>query len=262
MPHALRRILAQEGLLSVRKASDSILGYLGVKDELTNDYGDDLTLTLDGSTVNYTVRSWGRIGGIDSFHGAGPREVSQRLKSPADGVSVVNTIRSILKNRKHIYLSSELAKPSEFLWKTPYFQTSLKLKGLSSGKAQAAIDSWNMDRTLWEAKYLKPVVKPTGGPFLIDPSTPFKDVLEQVQAQGFGIKMARDLSRYELVAMIVDARRIKQLLLMFEASSDSKKRGTDDSGWEFFQFNFGGRTIEVGKAYIDYSSRWVLRDRK
>ncbi len=254
---SLRKILAQEGL--IKTSSGPKIGSLSVKDGY---YGDALYVYLEGNKVRLVVTSWAQIGGMDSMFGASKPEHAEERVVSASGKAVVDAIKMMMKNPKHIFLKN-LGKPSEFLWDLGFGwgeADGIKpIKGLSAEKAQAVIDSYNMPIDTWKALYVKPEAKPSGGPFVIGPSTPFKEVLQQVEAQGFKTKPSRNY-RGKVVAMLLDARRIKQLLLLFEASADTKKKGQDENGWEFFRFDFGGRKIEVGREYIDYANRWAIRD--
>ena len=243
-----------------KTSSGSQIGYLYAAE---GHYGDALYVYLEGNKARLVVTSWAQIGGMDSMFGASKPEQAEERVVPASGKAIVAAIKMMMKNPKHIFLKS-YGKPSEFKWYLGFgdwaeYNNGIKpIEGLSAAKAQAVVDSYNMPIDTWKAQYLKPEVKPSGGPFVIGPSTPFKEVLQQVEAQGFKTKPARNY-RGKVVTMLSDARRIKQLLLLLEASADAKKKGQDENGWELFQFDFGGRKIEVGREYIDYANRWAIK---
>jgi len=228
-----------------RQARTVTLGYAS---RSSGNYGSEISLKLDlaGSQVFFELSKWSQIGGMDSLHGAGKPDVTPKGSVAANGRDVVSKLRSLMK--EDIWLAGY--KISEFQWKTGF---SKKIQGLTLTKAQAAIDSWSMDRAEWEAKWEKPVVRPSGGPFSFDRSTTMQDMAAQLAAQGFATKPARLLSMKGGTKLVLqNGRQMKQLYKMLEASADSVQKTATRDGWDLFKFNFGGQEIHLAKENYGY----------
>ena len=128
-----------------------------------------------------------------------------------------------------------------------------------------ALDAWSMDREVWEATYMKPKAKPTGGPFTFDKSTTMRDVKDQLATQGFTLERSRvyavDSDRRKGLMILKEGRAYKKLIKLMEASADSMRKGRDHNGWDAFTFDFGGKKITVGKTYFVYpinGNKWSV----
>jgi hypothetical protein len=242
-------------------ASQKLLGYIASTD-LSGDWGDRLQVYLEGSKVRLRAESWSRVGGIDSSHGAAPPEVRVDLSVPAEPRALLNGIKSVLKDRRLLWLNK--AKLKDFLWYLPF--SGPKLKGLSAGIVTQALDAWSMSKEVWEATYLKPVAKPTGGPFSFDSSSTMKEISEQLKAQGHPLIKTRAVPggwnlRHAL--MLEDGRAYKKLLSLLEASADSSRKTSTSDGHDLFVFDFGGKKINVGKIGFGYpinGTKWAVWD--
>jgi hypothetical protein len=151
---SLRKILAEEGL--IKTSSGSQIGYLHASD---GHYGDALQVYLEGNKARLVVTSWAQLGGTDSMFGASKPEEAEERIVPASGKAVVDAVKMMMKNPKHIYLGI-YGKPSEFQWELGFgrwaeYDGIKPIKGLSAAKAQAAIDSYNMPMDTWKTLYVK-----------------------------------------------------------------------------------------------------------
>jgi hypothetical protein len=261
----LREILAAEGLIPQGKtAYDQMLGRIS-NSSMDNHYGDEMILYLRGGKVDIIVKEWAQIGGMDSLHGAGPREEVARKTVKAEPRALVAAIKALMKAQKAHYLNS--AKPSTFHWYLPW--SSKGIKGLSLKTAAAALDGWSMSKDVWEATHLAPPkAKPTGGPFTFDRTTKMKDIKAQFAAAGYllerhprAVPSSSWGSDRAGAVLLKNGRAWSKVTKLMEASANSMKKWRDDQGWDMYTFDFGGKKITMGKIYYGYpvnGNRWSL----
>lgn len=231
---------------------------LGFATESSGNYGSTLSLRLDPATqkVFFTLSKWSQIGGMDSLHGAGKADDTEKGSVDAVGREVALTLRSLLKADN--WLSRY--KISDFKWQ---LGNGKKLQGITVAKAQAAIDSWSMGRDEWEAKWEKPVVKPSGGPFSFSRGTTLRELSSQLDAAGFATTPTEagtyGKSRKKLV--LKNGRQWRALQKALEASADSLRKSTNQDGWDLLTYDFGGQKIVMVKSYLGYpvnGMAWTL----
>lgn len=254
---AMARSVASRATCASRK---NHLGHI-YNSDISGHWGDELTLTMKGGRVEFVVRSWSRIGGIDSLHGAGKPEVTARFVERADPRTLVRAIKTTLRDREHLWLKG--AKPSTFQWTVPW--TSKGPKGVTIKSATAALDGQAMSRAQWESKYVKPPApKPAGGPFSFGPATQMADIIAQFGAAGHPLEKHPRAQPFQWglnAVLLKRGRAWKEALKLMEASADSMRKAQSQDGWDVYTFDFGGKEISLGKIYYGYplnSMRWSL----
>ena len=242
-------------------AASKVIGEITAYAGHDTKYGSSLKVELKGSRILVTVKSWSQIGGMDSPFGAGEPEETARKSVSADPRAIKAAISQLMGEDSWL----DGAKRKDFLWHLPWKSgySASAVKGLTLSTIASVLDAWSgMDRAQWEATWVKPKAKLTGGPFAFDSSTNLKEVASQLAAQGHPLAPTRASPMgVDRAFPLKNGRRYKQLVKMLEASADSVRESRTRDGWPLYIFDFGDLKVNLGKVYFTYpinGNKWSL----